>query len=272
MTGRPRTLDAAGEAAVARMWKDGVAAAEIAERTGLSESAVYRAVDRLGLDRVRKPMLPKAADGAAVAADVARLAAALAARDAAATDAAMATLLTTRDGVIGAVLTLFRDGVTAREIGRLTGRTRNAVLGIVHRARGAGVDVTAPARPKPARAEKLPRAAKPARAATSTAPAGGAPRAATAKAAKPARPVKPARAWAGPEGAPIATVGVGLLDLRAESCRWPLHDELPALFCGAARLAPHPYCVGHCRLAYRPPAEDGAVKRGRPAGPARRAA
>jgi|SRR5215472_9013377 len=58
-----------------------------------------------------------------------------------------------------------------------------------------------------------------------------------------------------------------LLDLSAQTCRWPIGDpgDPDFAFCGAAPLAGHPYCIGHCLIAYRaddaqgaPPAESTA--------------
>jgi len=45
----------------------------------------------------------------------------------------------------------------------------------------------------------------------------------------------------------------GLLELSARTCRWPVGDpgDPDFAFCGAATLAPYPYCIGHCLIAYR---------------------
>jgi GcrA cell cycle regulator len=46
----------------------------------------------------------------------------------------------------------------------------------------------------------------------------------------------------------------GLLDLTEANCRWPVGEpgEEGFAFCGAAPFKRHPYCVGHCLIAYRP--------------------
>ena len=50
----------------------------------------------------------------------------------------------------------------------------------------------------------------------------------------------------------------GLLDLTADTCRWPVGDpgDRKFAFCGAKPLVGYPYCVGHCLIAYR--ADDAA--------------
>lgn len=50
----------------------------------------------------------------------------------------------------------------------------------------------------------------------------------------------------------------GLLDLKNESCRYPVADESPHIFCGVpeADLTNHmPYCRAHDALCYRPHGE-----------------
>ena len=45
-----------------------------------------------------------------------------------------------------------------------------------------------------------------------------------------------------------------LCELDEATCRWPLGEpgEAGFAFCGAAPLAPYPYCPAHCLIAYRP--------------------
>jgi GcrA cell cycle regulator len=45
-----------------------------------------------------------------------------------------------------------------------------------------------------------------------------------------------------------------LLDLSAETCRWPVGepDAADFVFCGAAPFQRYPYCLAHCLIAYRP--------------------
>jgi GcrA cell cycle regulator len=53
----------------------------------------------------------------------------------------------------------------------------------------------------------------------------------------------------------------GLLDLSADTCRWPVGDpgDPDFAFCGAAPLAGHPYCIGHSLIAYRADDAQGAA-------------
>ena len=44
---------------------------------------------------------------------------------------------------------------------------------------------------------------------------------------------------------------VSLFDLRTHHCRWPAAgDGVTMLFCGGDKYGDHPYCVGHCHIAY----------------------
>ncbi len=45
---------------------------------------------------------------------------------------------------------------------------------------------------------------------------------------------------------------VGLLDLKMNSCRWPIGDPKDAdfHFCGATTSTGKPYCPEHCKIAY----------------------
>jgi hypothetical protein len=44
---------------------------------------------------------------------------------------------------------------------------------------------------------------------------------------------------------------IRLFDLRQHHCRWPVAgDGAAVLFCGANKYGDHPYCVGHCHMAY----------------------
>jgi GcrA cell cycle regulator len=46
----------------------------------------------------------------------------------------------------------------------------------------------------------------------------------------------------------------GLLDLTAETCRWPIGEpgDEGFAYCGAAPFRRYPYCARHCVIAYRP--------------------
>lgn len=94
---------------------------------------------------------------------------------------------------------------------------------------------------------------------------------------RPSTPRKPAVKRDGPELPDItlppvdgdAVLAFGkpcrLVDFGDSSCRWPVTEERPMLFCNAvqyeAKGVTYPYCVDHCRCAYRPytrPADFGA--------------
>ena len=57
-----------------------------------------------------------------------------------------------------------------------------------------------------------------------------------------------------------------LEDIGQPACRWPLGEPGSGDFayCGLAPAEGRPYCAGHCRLAYRPPAttQSGREPRG----------
>jgi len=62
-----------------------------------------------------------------------------------------------------------------------------------------------------------------------------------------------------------------LCELDEATCRWPLGEpgEAGFAFCGAAPLAPYPYCPAHCLIAYRPQSTERteAVAAGMPPAP-----
>jgi GcrA cell cycle regulator len=47
-----------------------------------------------------------------------------------------------------------------------------------------------------------------------------------------------------------------IMDLKADSCRWPIGEPSDPSFsyCGATRVDGHSYCPSHCKTAYLPPA------------------
>ena len=51
---------------------------------------------------------------------------------------------------------------------------------------------------------------------------------------------------------------VTLEQLEKHHCKWPIGDPQSPdfVFCGRHKLEGHPYCAGHCRLAYRVETED----------------
>lgn len=42
---------------------------------------------------------------------------------------------------------------------------------------------------------------------------------------------------------------VTLLELKPSSCRWPVNDGNPFLFCGAPAVSGGPYCACHAEMA-----------------------
>tara|TARA_R100000655_G_scaffold91566_1_gene132320 strand:+ start:114 stop:344 length:231 start_codon:yes stop_codon:yes gene_type:complete len=56
------------------------------------------------------------------------------------------------------------------------------------------------------------------------------------------------------------TAQVTLLDLEPDSCRWPVNDGDPYLFCAAPRVAGSSYCACHAARAVGPgtPSERNA--------------
>lgn len=45
---------------------------------------------------------------------------------------------------------------------------------------------------------------------------------------------------------------ITLLDLRSDTCRWPVDSPTgPLLYCGAPAAIERPYCPYHCGMAYR---------------------
>ena len=133
----------------------------------------------------------------------------------------------------------------ARELGHLS---RCAVLGKVHRLR-----LTQPAfrRLHPAKdaAFKRGRAARKPRARAQSQLV-AAFEALGLAAYFGAQDLRSAEAWAGKSFGRACS----LCELDQATCRWPLGepDEAGFAFCGAAPLAPYPYCPAHCLIAYRP--------------------
>ena len=177
---------------------------------------------------------------------------------------------------------MWSEGQSASQIAKeLGGVTRNAVIGKVHRlglSNRAGAAATAkpaPAKAKPAKADKPE--AKPA--ATAATAAKAKPAKSDAKAdedsAKPA-PMSPARRAIIPAGQPLppqpstneipaealAKVNeiekkakkISVMELTEKTCKWPIGD--PATddfwFCGLPSQAGKPYCEAHVGVAFQP--------------------
>jgi GcrA cell cycle regulator len=133
---------------------------------------------------------------------------------------------------------LWQDGLSASQIAKqLSGVTRNAVIGKVHRLGLSGRATPS----QPARTVfKTPRAPRPM---VSSQPA---PR----RAVEP-RPAPPPRPLPYIEEPGTATV----LTLGAHMCKWPIGDPSTNdfTFCGRRASETGPYCINHAQVAYQPP-------------------
>jgi len=158
---------------------------------------------------------------------------------------------------------LWKTGHSANEIARrLSGRSRNAVIGRLHRLGMAGDARDKPYAPKAsAAAGRRPRP-PPTTTATATPRPMPKPRSAGVAAREPAIEA----ADAAPRIEQIGRAGVGklwptpqtavtLIDLVAASCKFPVGTKTGAaqLFCGAVREGDDgPYCPGHHRIVVSP--------------------
>ncbi len=131
---------------------------------------------------------------------------------------------------------LWLEGHSARVIGDRLGRTRNSVIGRVHRLRLAKRISTIGERKKPG-PKKNPGAFRKSRA-----------RPPELRVAR----VKPPRPQEVPS--PEARM-ISLMELTPFTCKWPLgHPGEPGFaFCGAVPFPNRVYCEHHARLAYMPP-------------------
>ncbi len=137
---------------------------------------------------------------------------------------------------INELVRLWGEGHSARVVGQRLERSRNAVIGKVHRLGLAKRLSTAGERKKPGRKKGNPGAFRKSR-------------------AKPPElhvvRIKPIRAREVP---PPEARMISLLDLGARDCRWPIgHPGEPGFaFCGARAFATFSYCEHHVALAYTP--------------------
>jgi len=130
---------------------------------------------------------------------------------------------------INLLMALAKEGFTAAQIAERVHRTRNAVLGKVHRLGCKLLDLNGDKRT----ASTYPYKRRP-----------PTPRVRAVKKAMPAPPIAPALVE--------STQPCTLMDLQPDSCKWPINDGNPFLFCGAPRIDGHPYCDHHVRKAYSP--------------------
>jgi len=158
---------------------------------------------------------------------------------------------------------LWNEGHTASQIAEQFGDiTRNAVIGKVHRLGLSGR--AAASRFRAARIKMRPRPAKTGGASAGLAVQGNTALKADAEtvtswpapARRPAlRPVEqPA-----PQSGPV----VGLLELKENSCRWPIGEpDQPGFgFCGCRKAEGSPYCEHHSAQAFQPTARRRAAEK-----------
>ena len=122
---------------------------------------------------------------------------------------------------------MWLDGASASVISRaLPGRTRNSVLGVVHRSKDLPKRITAFVRLRPAAPRAAPK-----------------PEPVTA-------PIVEEELL--PWDPPITT-----MDLRDHHCKWPFDviGSRDFIYCGKALRDGAPYCASHCRIAFAPKQE-----------------
>ncbi len=131
---------------------------------------------------------------------------------------------------------LWLEGHSARVIGDRLGRTRNSVIGRVHRLRLAKRISTIGERKKPG-PKKNPGAFR------------------KSRAKPPELRVVRIKLPRPQEVPPPEARMVSLMELKPLDCKWPIGDPaLPGFgFCGARAFASFPYCQHHVALAYMPP-------------------
>jgi len=134
---------------------------------------------------------------------------------------------------------LWIEGLSASQIAKqLTGVTRNAVIGKVHRLGLAG-------RATPSRPAKRPRpVARPRLATSSQSNAVARPRMAPAPYLALVPHLEPLKA----EDGSVTTV----LTLTDSVCKWPIGDPTDASFAFCGRGATGTYCADHASLAFQP--------------------
>lgn len=138
---------------------------------------------------------------------------------------------------------LWADGLSASQIaGELGGVTRNAVISKVHRL-GLSGRAKSPASPRPRKARGHPNMLRVSRPAM---------RGNTALSHAYEYDVEPE-----PEMLDnVIPVGqrCSLLELKNETCRWPIGDPgtTDFFFCGGTAVLGFPYCAYHARISYQP--------------------
>lgn len=157
-------------------------------------------------------------------------------------------------------LRMVGEGKSRTEVGKTLGKSRNAVIGRLHRLAKAGAQIPTFARPKKVAAvmperpamPRVPRSAKATLVVEKTAM-----RANTGVGVY--NPAKgEAKAWRPVDMAVFRPLADGeryrLTDRPAFTCAWPVDGEGADTFCCGEPAKDGPYCVAHRRMAYVPTA------------------
>ena len=174
------------------------------------------------------------------------------------------TLKTTKRGIVWTaaederMTTLYLDGQSCERIGGAMCRSRNSIVGRLHRL---GV-VRGPGDPAPSRANKRYREPVAKRPDRRSHPAQQAVARARERAKRPPPPPRPIIVE------PLPSHAVNMDDLTWRHCRWPVNDWMPgegvtALFCGAPKVRGC-LCAFHAARAFTPapgPADREAAAR-----------
>ncbi|MBR6356278.1 MAG: global cell cycle regulator GcrA-like protein [Alphaproteobacteria bacterium] len=128
---------------------------------------------------------------------------------------------------------LWAQGLTANEIAKILGVTKNSIVGKVHR-------LCLPARPSPIKSKENEGAAEaPAIIDSPTE-------------ASPQIPVEPKPSAPKPTATAPKGENIRLIDLDSHTCRWPIGDprDEDFCFCGRKVRTGQTYCDEHSQMAY----------------------
>ena len=144
---------------------------------------------------------------------------------------------------IGELTKLWEQGLSASEIGKALGVSKNAVVGKAHR-------LNLPARPSPIKrgGSSKPRSGKPT---LMTPKPHGTKVTASSLHCRPAKPLveEPERE---PRRSPILNRRATRTASGSSECLWPIGDpgDKDFHFCGEPSVSGKPYCEAHCAKAY----------------------